>query len=115
MSWTTWMLILVPIAIGMGQLMFRATSQTTGVLSVISIGSLFLNPWFLSAVLLYGVATVAWIFVLQSVPIGRAYQFMSLSFVVVPVGAWWIFGESMDVRQAVGVAVIVGGIAIGNS
>ena len=118
MNWTLSMLVLVPVFISVGQLLFKVASQTTNLLSVgwtEGITSLLTNPWFLAAVMLYGVATVAWIFVLQDVPVSRAYQFMSLSFVVVPIGAWLAFGEVVNVRQALGMAIIVGGIIVGNS
>ncbi|MGQ0502700.1 MAG: transporter [Panacagrimonas sp.] len=115
MNWTTAALILVPLAISAGQLLFKIASRTAGELSISSILALFANPWFLSALVLYATATIAWVFVLRHVPVGRAYLFMSLSFIAVPFAAWAVLGEIPDVRQMVGVLVITAGIAISSS
>lgn len=115
MNGITWGLILVPLAIGAGQLLFKTASRTAGELSISSVLALFINPWFLAAVALYAAATIAWIFVLRHVPVGRAYLFMSLSFITVPFGAWALLGETPDFRQMLGVAVITSGIFISHS
>lgn len=114
MNWTLLALIVIPLTISLGQLLFKAVSQTTGSPSFSSFYGLLFNPLFVTAVLIYAAATVAWIFVLRGVPVGRAYQFMSLSFVAVPVGACLVFGEAMGLRQTVGILVIVAGIIISN-
>lgn len=115
MNWTLSALILVPIAISVGQILFKITSRSVGSLSVASLLGLLFNPWFLSALLIYGSATVAWIYVLRFVPVGRAYQFMALSFVAVPLGAWAVLGETLAARQLLGIAVIIAGLALINS
>lgn len=115
MNGTVTALIVIPIAISIGQLMFKAASRTAGGPSVLNALGLFANPWFVAAVALYALATIAWIFVLRHVPVGRAYLFMSLSFVAVPLGAWLAFGEPLGLRHAVGIAVIIAGIIISSS
>jgi undecaprenyl phosphate-alpha-L-ara4N flippase subunit ArnE len=108
-------LVLVPLLVGVGQILFKLTSERIGELSVASGISLFLNPWFLAALALYGAATIAWVFVLKAVPVGRAYLFMSLTFVVVPIGGWIVFDESLGTRQLVGIAIIIIGITVAST
>ena len=60
----------------------------------------------------YGVATIAWIWVLQRAPLSLAYPVVALTFVLVPLGARWMFGEAMDLRYFLGCALIVAGIVV---
>lgn len=112
MNWTLLSLIVIPLTISLGQLLFKAASRTAGAPSLASVLSLLFNPFFIAAVLLYGMATLAWIFVLRGVPVGRAYQFMSLSFVAVPLGACLAFGEALGLRQIAGICIIVAGLFV---
>lgn len=63
----------------------------------------------------YGFATIAWVWVLQHIPLGRAYPFMALAFLFVPLLSIWVFGESQGLRYYVGVALICIGVAISAS
>ena len=63
-----------------------------------------------AALLIYGFATLYWIYLLQQVSLTRAYPFAALSFVLVPLFAWLIFGDAVTLRYAGGVALIVVGV-----
>lgn len=64
------------------------------------------------ALLLYGVTTLAWVWVLQKLSLGRAYPLMALAFVFVPIGSHFLFGESFHWQYFVGVGLIVLGIIV---
>ena len=64
------------------------------------------------AFLLYAVTTVGWVWVLRNVDLGRAYPMMALAFVIVPVASHFILGERFNSQYALGVALIVVGIAV---
>jgi drug/metabolite transporter (DMT)-like permease len=66
----------------------------------------------LAAVLLYGLTSVAWVWVLRHVELGRVYPLMALAFVIVPLGSHFVFGERFSTQYVVGVCLIVLGIAI---
>ena len=96
-----------------GQLMFKATAiawQAEG-------------TWYSAKVLarllpslaIYAFVTLAWIWVLQHVALGRAYPFMALAFVFVPILSGWFFGEQYGWRYYIGVLLICGGVIIATS
>lgn len=61
---------------------------------------------------IYGGATLLWIHLLRSVELSRAYPFMALSFVLVPMMSWWLFAEQLSASYLVGTLLIVGGIVV---
>ena len=69
----------------------------------------------LVALSVYGVATIAWIWVLQRAPLNLAYPLVALTFVLVPLGARWMFGETVGMRYWIGVGLIVAGIMVAMS
>ncbi len=64
------------------------------------------------ALAIYGGATLLWIHLLRSVELSRAYPFMALSFVLVPIMSWWLFSEQLSASYLVGTLLIVGGIVV---
>jgi undecaprenyl phosphate-alpha-L-ara4N flippase subunit ArnE len=105
-------LVLIPLAISAGQILFKIASRSVGSPDLTGIAELAFNPWLLSALALYGTATVAWIFVIRDVPIAKAYLFMSLTFVAVPIIAYLTLGEPVSLRHALGTAIIIAGIVV---
>lgn len=65
-----------------------------------------------SAFALYGITTIAWVWVLQKIDLGKAYPLMALAFILVPIGSHFVFGERFSFQYFVGVLLIVGGIVI---
>ncbi|MDN2486130.1 EamA family transporter [Kosakonia sacchari] len=65
-----------------------------------------------SATLLYGVMTLAWIWVLQRIELGKVYPIMALAFVIVPVMSYFFFGEKFAFTYYLGVFFIVVGVAL---
>jgi undecaprenyl phosphate-alpha-L-ara4N flippase subunit ArnE len=66
----------------------------------------------IAALVLYGFATLLWVYVLRTVPLSSAYAMFSLAFVVVPVVAHFVLGEPLSVNALVGGAIIVVGVVI---
>lgn len=102
--------IICVIGIATGQILFKVSAA-----SLQKTGSFF-DPatavTLLSAFALYGVTTIAWIWVLQKVELGRVYPLMAMAFVLVPIGSHLVFGERFHPQYFVGVAVIIAGIII---
>jgi multidrug transporter EmrE-like cation transporter len=71
--------------------------------SVLGLGSV--------GIVLYGLSTLLWIVVLQTVPISKAYPFFALGFVLIPLAGVLFFGESIFISQYVGITLIIAGIA----
>ncbi|MBX8530077.1 EamA family transporter [Pseudomonas cichorii] len=98
------------LGISIGQVLFKMTAQTFrqngDLLDPVMLG------WFFLSLLLYGITTIAWIWVLQKAELGRIYPLMALAFVIVPIASHFIFGERFHIQYFVGVATIMTGIVI---
>ncbi|KAB0851126.1 EamA family transporter [Cronobacter sakazakii] len=98
------------IGIAVGQILFKLSST-----SLSKSGSLFSFDTLIiliPALALYGITTLAWIWVLQKIELGKAYPFMALAFVLVPVGSHFLLGEKFNLSYFLGVALIMVGIII---
>jgi multidrug transporter EmrE-like cation transporter len=108
-------LILTPVIISTGQVMFKIVSERLDAPSLNSLVRLFLDPLMLLALTIYGVGTIVWIYLLRTVPLSTAYPFMGLPFCLVPIlSAYWL-GEPLSWRTGVATAMIIGGLVVANS
>lgn len=71
-----------------------------------------LSPTFYASLLLYGFATLLWIWILSRVPLSRAYPFVALGVVLVPLASIYVFGERVRPNFWLGVALIFAGIIV---
>lgn len=60
----------------------------------------------------YGLATLLWVYVLRTLPLTKAYPFMALSFVLVPIGGVMFFSESVRLPYVLGLILIVAGVVL---
>ncbi|MFL9827685.1 hypothetical protein [Rhodoplanes sp. SY1] len=109
-------LLLAGYALGMvgGQMLFklaalRLPAEAGG---AARLASLVQNGWFVAAVLLYGVLSVFWVWVLTFTPLSRAYPFVALAFAVTPLVAALAFSEPLSLRLVLGILVIAGGLVL---
>lgn len=65
-----------------------------------------------SAFALYGITTIAWVWVLQKIDLGKAYPLMALAFVIVPIASYFILGERFHTQYFVGIIFIIAGIVM---
>lgn len=63
-----------------------------------------------SALTLYGAATLLWIFLLRSIPLSRAYPYLALSFLLVPLASRWLFDERITPGMFVGLVLVAVGV-----
>jgi multidrug transporter EmrE-like cation transporter len=66
----------------------------------------------LAARVLYGLATLLWVWTLRTMPLSHVYSFSSLGFVIVPLAAYSVFGEALSPKYAIGCALIVTGVIV---
>lgn len=74
--------------------------------------NLIFHPLVITALTLYGAATFLWLWLLQRIPLTTAYPFAALAFVLVPLGGWLFFNESVNAKYVMGVALILGGVLL---
>ena len=94
-----------------GQILFKtAALAAPAMTSVRGVLGLALIPSFWAALVLYGAATLLWIYLLQTIPLSRAYPFAALGFVIVPLAGLLLFGERVSLTYAIGALLVIGGI-----
>ena len=102
--------VLCVVGLAVGQILFKISaislSQTGSFFAFKTAVTLF------SAMTLYAITSVAWVWVLQKVELGRVYPLMALAFVLVPLGSYFIFGERFHLQYFLGVSLIMIGIVV---
>ena len=98
------------LGISLGQLLFKKAAEAAepgaGVLGLLT------NGWLITALALYGVTTLAWVWVLRHAPLHLAYSFMGLAFIIVPLLAWAFLGEPLGWQTLLGGALILAGVSL---
>lgn len=102
--------IICVIGIAAGQILFKLSATALHKSGTLFDYNTLLTLFFAFA--LYGVTTLAWVWVLQKVELGKVYPLMALAFVLVPVGSHLIFGERFQPQYFIGVALIITGILV---
>lgn len=106
-------LISFALLLSAGQILFKQVALSVPKLTGGSgIVAMFQAPLFWLALLLYGIATALWIYMLQLVPLSRAYPFATIGFVLVPAAGILLFHERVSPLYLVGSALVIGGILL---
>lgn len=58
----------------------------------------------------YAGTFVVWMMILRTMPLSRAFPMTGLAYVTVPLLAWIVFGDRIDLMRACGIALIVAGV-----
>lgn len=115
-SWTIWAgVIVTPALIAAGQVLFKFTGARLAARDGADFLRVLIDPYLLAALGIYGAGTLIWISVLRHLPLGQAYPFMAMSFVMVPLASMYFFGEPLGLRYWLGAAMIIAGMVIINS
>lgn len=98
------------LAITVGQILFKLLGVEiqagSSLFSFKVVGMAFM------AFTIYGAATILWIYLLRYVPLNKAYLFMSLSFVFVPLAGHFFLSEEITLGTIAGAALILTGILV---
>lgn len=104
-----------------GQMLFKKTAISITDLSnkigepvgiIESIFRAIQIPWFYSALLTYGLATILWLYILQRIPLSVAYPFTALAMIIVPIFSVFLFEEKLTYSYFMGSILVISGIAI---
>jgi drug/metabolite transporter (DMT)-like permease len=99
------------IMLAAGQILFkRAADSNPPLHRLADVVALTGNGYLWAALVVYGGATLYWIYLLQQMPLTRAYPFAALGFILVPAFAWLAFGDTIGPRYVVGVLFVVLGL-----
>lgn len=106
-------LFLILLAIGLvsgGQILFKYVSQLIN--SGIPILSFNVCFYTVLAFLVSGSSSIIWIYVLRNIELNKAYPFMAMSFVLVPVLGYFFYGEQLSLFYFIGTTLILVGIVV---
>lgn len=81
---------------------------------LIFLTSLVFNPWIFSGLIAAFAASVTWMAAMTKLPLGHAYPFVSLSFVLVLILSGIVFNESITPLKILGMLIIMLGVAVGS-
>lgn len=102
--------VLCVVGLAIGQILFKVSAT-----SLTQTGSFFAfktASTLVAAMALYAITSIAWVWILQRVELGRVYPLVALAFVLVPLGSHIVFGEHFQSQYFVGVALIIIGIVV---
>ena len=110
-AWRTAGLLTVAVVLAGGQMLFKTAAERL----VLGQGPLALALSFVTrpmiwALVLYGAATVLWVYLLHGLPLSRAYPFIGLVFAIVPLLSWLVFHEDVDGRYFAGLGLLLAGL-----
>lgn len=98
------------LAITAGQILFKRLGME--IQSGSSLFSFKVLGMAFMAFFIYGGATFLWIYLLRYVPLNKAYLFMALSFVFVPLAGHFFLSERITFGAIIGGSLIISGIFI---
>lgn len=99
--------LLCVVGISAGQILFKLCAESYRTAGMFDGRTLTV---FAAAILLYGITTLVWIWVLHRSELGKIYPLMALAFILVPVSSYFIFGERFSAQYLIGVVLIATGI-----
>ena len=91
---------------------FGLIGRTDSYQSVSGVVKLFLSPYIMSGLFMYGLATVLWLFILTRVPLSVAYPVQSLAYIFAVFGAYFVFNEPLTMPKIIGVLLIMAGVSL---
>jgi len=102
----------------MAQLLLKAamtysTPNVSALSTILSTDALF---WLLGGLVCYGLSMVSWLALLAKWPLSLAYPMLSLSYVLVYVGAstWPFLHEEFSATRSIGLGIVVAGVVLVN-
>jgi len=60
----------------------------------------------------YGASSLLWLYVLARLPLGLAYPFLSINFILILLASHFLLREPLTLGQILGTALIVGGVTL---
>ena len=73
---------------------------------------LLLLPQFITAIAIYAATTFLWVWIPTHFTLSRSYPVTALAYVLVPLGGWFFFRETLDLKFGLGIVLICAGIVL---
>ncbi len=99
-----------------GQLMTKARAldhaREAGDRQVHYLLAMMTDPRYLAGLSAAFLASFCWLFAIKETALSVAYPFMALSFILVPLGSAWLFGDRLTMGQIIGGVLIAAGVTL---
>lgn len=95
-----------------GQLLWKTGMNKLDTAKGESVVTLLWSPHIWGGLVLYGIATVMWLYVLKKLPLSLAYPLQSLAYVLGMVAAVYLFHETVPLQRWIGAAIILIGVIV---
>lgn len=102
----------VVLALSIGQVLFKQASVKFDIVGRGLLSSVLFNVQLLAGLMIYAIATFAWLSVIKEAPLRIAYPFAALAFVMVPILAHFFLGEPLSIRTFLGAMLIIIGVYV---
>ena len=105
--------LLTALSMAGGQILFKLGAKSWNGENLSQwIWSFITNPFLVCAVFLYAFTIIIWIYVLRILPLSIAYPITALSYVIVPVIAYFFLHEKITLHTFLGSLLIIVGVVI---
>lgn len=106
-------LSVVALLLGGGQLLFKLAADRLVLGQGIGrLAASFITLPMAGAVVLYGLTTVLWVYLLHGLALSRAYPFIALAFAIVPLLGWLLLNETLAPQYWAGLAIMLAGLYV---
>jgi drug/metabolite transporter (DMT)-like permease len=103
--------LIFTLMLAAGQVLFKHVGLSVrGLQPVEALLYTLRHPLLYAALTLYGAATLLWIWILSRVPLSKAYPWVALGTLIVPLLGWWLFHERPAPIFWLGVVIVVTGV-----
>jgi len=100
------------ISLVSGQMLFKLGMKDKIIDSVPAMIKALFTPLVLLGLILYALTTMLWLYILNKIPISRAYPIQALAFPLVAIFSFLFLKEIIPVYRWIGIGIIVAGIIV---
>jgi len=112
MSTIFWLAVLNALLAATGQVLWKIGVNGKNLLSLPNIIEIMLSPYILTGLLIYGITTFLWLYLLSKADVSYIYPIQSLVFVIIILAGAFLFGENISINRWIGLTVICIGVFI---
>lgn len=95
-----------------GQLLWKAGMKDQEFNTFTNIVRIIFTPYILGGLVIYGVATLLWLYILSKAELSYVYPFTSIVQIIMLLCAVFIFKEDVHITRWIGVLLITSGVAL---
>lgn len=103
----------VTLMLAIGQTLFKQLGMSIrGIPVQEALWAVLRQPLFYLSLLIYGCATLLWIWILSRVPLSQAYPWVALTIFLVAIFGWRVFGERPSPAFWLGLVLVTIGVVM---